>query len=167
MCFCGVGFGTKFFGPRKTLDPNNLSPVDVGSGAVNLGGGGTGCRCDGNLEKPPVLKLPKTNMTGWKITIFDRRYILQCIYTYIYIYCIVYIYTPGTLNHQFLMVGYQLDDEPNHYMKNGWKSPFPSFLKTGCFGVAGVKKGANHNLTYQLASKISSIKSMVVTVVWC
>ena len=27
-----------------------------------------------------------------------------------------------------LMVGYQLDDEPNLYMGNGWKSPFPSTL---------------------------------------
>ena len=27
------------------------------------------------------------------------------------------------------MDGYQLDDEPNLYIENGWKSPFPSIYK--------------------------------------
>ena len=31
--------------------------------------------------------------------------------------------------NQFFMVGHQLDDEPNLYMGNGWKSPFPSIYK--------------------------------------
>ena len=43
-------------------------------------------------------------------------------------------YIPSTRKPTiFLRVGYQLDDEPNLYMGNGWKSPCPSTL-TGCLG---------------------------------
>ena len=45
--------------------------------------------------------------------------------------------------NQFFMVGHQLDDEPNLYMGNGWKSPFPSIYKwlfrvPGCFKDVGI-----------------------------
>ena len=49
---------------------------------------------------------------------------------------------PGTLNNQFLMVGYQLDDEPNHYMKNGCFTKHP--FRTGLFGVPQI--GQYHNI---------------------
>ena len=33
------------------------------------------------------------------------------------------------------MVGYQWDDEPNLYIENGWKSPFPSIYKWLALGL--------------------------------
>lgn len=59
----------------------------------------------------------------------DSHYICTRIYIYIYM-------MPDIQNIHFRMVGYQKDDEPNHalfYMKNGWKSPYPSIWKWTAF----------------------------------
>ena len=37
----------------------------------------------------------------------------------------------------FLAAGYQLDDEPNLYLENGWKSQFPSHFTLVGFRVPG------------------------------
>ena len=50
------------------------------------------------------------------------------------------------------MVGYQLDDEPNLYIGNGWKSPFPSIIKWLAFGVPGIYDSNMFQQTKKAAS---------------
>ena len=62
-------------------------------------------------------------------------------YIYIYTYLYYMYLEPQTTIYKWL---FQLDDEPNLYIGNGWKSPFPSIYKwlVGN-GVTGIETHPN------------------------